>query len=194
MTQAWRAFGELVPFALAIVVAASLGVAVVHQRRRRAGDERADLARTASTAAVVVTVLAVAGVTLLPRGWGASVSHNWVPFRSIWELTTGSLNAAVAVRNVAGNVVLFAPVGAALGWWAALRGRPIIGHAVRIGLALSVSVEALQLALPLGRSVDVDDVVLNVLGTAVGAAVIGIVIRARRPSTVVRPDGAVERA
>jgi glycopeptide antibiotics resistance protein len=78
--------------------------------------------------------------------------------------------------DVLGNIAVFVPLGAALGmatappgprrrlgmrWW-----QRIIG----VGLLLSLSIELFQLAIP-SRATDVDDVILNTLGTMVGALV-----------------------
>jgi VanZ like family len=61
-----------------------------------------------------------------------------------------------------GNVLLFAPLGAALG----LRRLPRT-YAVLLGIALAGMVEAIQLHVP-GRTTSVDDVILNGLGVFVG--------------------------
>jgi glycopeptide antibiotics resistance protein len=74
--------------------------------------------------------------------------------------------------DVLGNIAVFVPFGAALGaatligrrrhfwlWWLGI---------TAAGLLLSLSVEIAQLAIP-SRVTDVDDVLLNTLGTAIGA-------------------------
>ncbi len=75
--------------------------------------------------------------------------------------------------DVLGNVAVFIPLGAALGcatligrprrrfwpWWLSVTGA---------GLLLSLFIEIAQLAIP-SRVTDVDDVILNTLGTAAGA-------------------------
>lgn len=60
------------------------------------------------------------------------------------------------------NVLLFLPLGAAL---CLLRWQ--VTRVTVAGLALSVSVELTQLAVP-GRTTSVDDVILNTVGTAAG--------------------------
>ena len=50
------------------------------------------------------------------------------------------------------------------------------------GTALSALVEAAQYLLPLGRAVDVDDVVLNAVGTVAGAVTVSVVRRAVPPA------------
>ena len=81
--------------------------------------------------------------------------------------------------DVLGNVAVFVPFGAALAaatlpgsrkrrrsgfwrWWLKM---------CLAGLALSLFIEIGQLAIP-GRVTDVDDVILNALGTAIGALIV----------------------
>ncbi len=80
--------------------------------------------------------------------------------------------------DLLGNIAVFVPLGAALAaatfpvrpaerrrrrfgarWWL---------RVVGAGLLLSVSIELIQLAIP-SRATDIDDVILNTLGTAIGA-------------------------
>ena len=67
--------------------------------------------------------------------------------------------------NILGNAFMFVPAGLlaplALGWG--------VRRTTLAGLALSVAIEITQLML--GRSADIDDVILNSAGAAAGAAV-----------------------
>ena len=76
-----------------------------------------------------------------------------------------NLNGQVGTLNILGNAVMFLPAGLlapmALGCG--------IGRVTAAACALSVAIEIVQLAL--GRSADVDDVILNTVGAALGAAV-----------------------
>lgn len=64
--------------------------------------------------------------------------------------------------NAVGNVVLFVPLGI-LAWQLLRDARRVL----LLGLVISLSIEILQYAFALGTT-DVDDLLLNVLGTAVG--------------------------
>jgi glycopeptide antibiotics resistance protein len=64
--------------------------------------------------------------------------------------------------NILGNVLLFAPLGAGLRLLG-LRLR----HAAAAGCALSVAIEAVQLAIP-GRTTSTADVLCNTAGAALG--------------------------
>lgn len=69
----------------------------------------------------------------------------------------------LGMLNVLGNVVMFVPVGLLMPLATRLGFRGVVAACV----ALSVTVEMLQLTL--GRSLDVDDVLLNTLGGGVGS-------------------------
>ena len=184
---------ELVLFTVGVVVA---GLAVLVRARADVANGRPP--RVAARHAAVrlgllASALAIAVVTLLPQPWSLPGGVNLVPFASTRQLATNSVAASVAVRNVAGNVLLFVPFGFfAAAWW---RGRRPWAVAVGAAAALSVAVEVGQAVFPSGRSVDVDDVILNVCGAAIGAGVLVVlrhvarrrsVAAHRRPSTPVR--------
>jgi len=97
---------------------------------------------------------------------------NLVPLRTILEFAR-SENVPQAVRQVAGNVILFVPFGVLL---------PVMIARFRSAAPLllaaataSASIEILQLVLGLtglaSRSVDIDDLILNTVGGLVGWAV-----------------------
>lgn len=130
--------------------------------------------------------LAVLRVTFfpLPFPFGRSWAHlNLVPLQASLLLLEGP-DMAMAVRNLGGNLLLLMPFGFLLplvrptvrGWW------PVIWR----GLACSFAIELVQF-LTGTRIADVDDLILNVLGTAVGYALLRLVQhwlgRGRRPGT-----------
>jgi glycopeptide antibiotics resistance protein len=79
--------------------------------------------------------------------------------------------------DVAGNIAVFVPFGAAL--TLALSAAPLSKRRwlqlAAAGFALSASIELAQLAVP-GRVTDVDDVILNVLGTLIGGAIMSALL------------------
>jgi glycopeptide antibiotics resistance protein len=83
--------------------------------------------------------------------------------------------------DVLGNVAVFIPFGAALGAAILLARRSrrfwrwFLG-VTAAGLLLSLSIEIAQLAIP-SRVTDVDDVILNTLGTATGVLLVWGVLR-----------------
>ncbi|WP_377896890.1 VanZ family protein [Gottfriedia sp. OAE603] len=83
------------------------------------------------------------------------------------------------VRNVGGNIVMFMPLGlfAPLIWEDCKRFKNIL----MIGLIVSLGIESLQfvenlLRVSLGRIIDIDDVICNVLGTILGYLIYSLAI------------------
>jgi glycopeptide antibiotics resistance protein len=104
-------------------------------------------------------------------------SINLVPFRDHAWAVRCLLSDCPAVTSAAysilidvlGNVVVFFPIGLSLA--GALGGLPYrrrLRTVIAIGAALSISIELMQLTIP-SRATDVDDVVFNTIGTALGA-------------------------
>ncbi len=95
---------------------------------------------------------------------------NLVPFRTIIDQLTGNINAnpdeimQVAVLNLSANLLLYCPLGFFL---------PVLWEKYKTfkktllaGLCVSAAVEVIQFFI--GRSADIDDVFLNVIGVAIG--------------------------
>jgi len=98
--------------------------------------------------------------------------HNLIPFKSIID-TFNSGSIPLVLKQVAGNVLLFIPLGFAL---------PILFFKITniktiiIGFTLSLAIELIQaiIGMFLGynyRSCDVDDLILNTIGTIIGLAI-----------------------
>lgn len=90
-------------------------------------------------------------------------SYNLIPFNSIF----GSLQHfyfMVPLRNIGGNILLFVPLGLSLAFL-----RPTLSwkKIVLLGLITSLMVEITQWFIPF-RSLDIDDLILNTLGTFFG--------------------------
>jgi hypothetical protein len=133
--------------------------------------------RGADGGVVVARVLLAAGVGAmlvlgLTGGSDARAGVNLVPLRGIVGQAHNP-DLGLLVVNLAGNVLAFAPAGALA--VPALR-RGLVGGAVA-GTAVSVVIEVVQLGL--GRVFDVDDLLLNALGSALGAA-FAVRVRERR--------------
>jgi glycopeptide antibiotics resistance protein len=140
-------------------------------------------ALAARTAAVLyAAVLAV--VTLAPIRWRADLAryrHNWRPqLVPIWNLVMNLRDgdrALATLAGAAGNVALFLPLGFLLPLLAPRLDR--LWRTVGTGLALSAAIELSQVAFPGVRRADVNDVLLNTLGAAVGFLAYRLAARAR---------------
>ena len=137
------------PLSLAVLVLGGTGVAL-------AGPGRLRLRLGLVTCAGVVLVLALSG------GRPGRRALNLVPLRTVVE-EAHNPDVRLLVVNLVGNVVCFVPLGALLS--AVLRRGTLAATAA--GTAFCAVVEAVQYGL--GRTADVDDVLLNGFGVALGA-------------------------
>lgn len=148
---------------LATVTAALVGLVGIAVLRRRARDvDAVDVLQGLFIVALVVLL----SVTLMPGYRGMVPMINLVPGHTIAEQLTG-IPGRIGAANILGNVLLFIVPAALVRLGFGLSARMTI----LAGFALSVVIEFLQLALHLGRSTDIDDVILNTLGTAIGVLV-----------------------
>jgi glycopeptide antibiotics resistance protein len=135
----------------------------------------------------VGALLAVLAVTTMNGPGGTGV--NLMPGSGI-RTTLNNVNRDLGLLNLVGNVVMFAPVGFLM----PLATRLSLRGVVVVCVSLSVSVELLQLML--GRSLDVDDVLLNTFGGALGAAAgvtVAAWLRRRSPRPLSTTEGEVAR-
>lgn len=136
----------------------------------------------AATLLTVGTVLIVVATLYPARGFAGgwmSGGVNLEPFDTIDRYRNSSrLALPVIARNLLGNVVLFVPLGTGVAL-AARRWGATVGVllAAAIGALASATVEALQWLLPLERSVDIDDVILNAAGAVLGGLAGAILLR-----------------
>ncbi len=95
-----------------------------------------------------------------------SPEYNFVPLKTILPYLTGYPTWIVARNNLLGNIIPFIPLGFLVPlFYHSISWKGILGIAV----ALSLCIEILQLVLRAG-TFDVDDILLNVLGVALGYA------------------------
>ena len=155
------------------IVVLSLGVAATWGAVRMVA--RVSARRAATEAALAGYLVALVCVVMFPlRSMDAvdatyiSAFINLVPFHTIIEIVRGFQGQVV--RQLVGNVVMFVPLGFLLPL-VSVRCRRLLVTAV-VALVVSVGIEFIQLAmlftLVSRRSVDIDDVVLNVAGAVLG--------------------------
>ena len=113
-------------------------------------------------------------------------SINLIPFKTVLSelmganLLVGSEDRlAVSVLNLLGNLALFVPVGFMLSMLK--RGEKSLGFMLIVTVIVSCSIEILQYVI--GRSADIDDVILRILGSGAGYGIskmLATVIRSER--------------
>jgi glycopeptide antibiotics resistance protein len=107
-------------------------------------------------------------LTFFSHLYGRGYTHrsiNLVPFRSIMEYATASYNQSSILTNLFGNIVAFAPMGFLLPWIFKKLSR--FASIVLIAAGISVMIEIAQYIGGVGAS-DIDDVILNMAGGALG--------------------------
>jgi len=122
-----------------------------------------------SISLLVITALYVLVMVFLlfrPGSFGMVRSFNFVPFYTIlkyWD-NRDWLNNAIVIENLLGNVAVFIPLGLLL---QALKRSKGVWFDLMLAVLIPVCVEALQALLMVG-SCDIDDVILNFAGIAIG--------------------------
>jgi glycopeptide antibiotics resistance protein len=137
----------------------------------------------AGAAALYAALLVV--ITLLPIRWRSDLARhrsNWRPqLVPLWNMVVNLRDgdrALATLAGAAGNVALFLPLGFLLPllapwfdrWW----------RTVGAGFALSAAIELSQVAFPGVRRPDVNDVLMNTLGAAIGFLAYRLVATATR--------------
>ena len=116
-----------------------------------------------------VYILMLASVTLFPIRINMPdeniIIYNFVPFKSILNIYRQGIG--MTLRNILGNVIMMVPFGFLIPFNSKKFNN--MKRVLLSGITLSVIIELIQLTgIPNRRSVDIDDVILNVIGTMIG--------------------------
>ncbi len=135
-----------------------------------------DTTRERVVVVLFIYLVAVAVVTFFPM---SIIFYDWhgrfsfVPFASIMQLVQQT-DRATALKNIAGNIVMFVPLGLLLPLlFRRLRSTGALAWRVAL---ISIAIEVLQLPTRV-RATDVDDVFLNVAGALIGYSVFRLLQR-----------------
>ncbi len=96
-------------------------------------------------------------VTVQDNNYG---TNNFVPFKEIFRY---DFNSKLFIRNVVGNVLLFIPFGIFTSYY--LNNKSVVPSII-LSFLVSCSIEFAQSII--GRTADVDDVILNTIGGVLG--------------------------
>jgi glycopeptide antibiotics resistance protein len=136
--------------------------------------------RTAALGYAAVLVV----VTLAPIRWRSDLAryrNNWRPqLVPLWNMVVNLRDGdrvLATLAGAAGNVALFLPLGFLLPMLAPWFDR--FWRTVATGFVLSALIELSQVAFPGVRRADVNDVLMNTLGAAIGYLVYRLAARAR---------------
>ena len=165
----WVAMTSVMLTAVLVVISlAGLAFFAWRQRRRpRSGAAMSTVQDFALIAAVAIIVV----LTLIPNDDGSLPPRlRLMPFQDLRNALAGQEDLWLALIELVGNVVLFVPLGVAARWRFARLG---LTEAVGIAFVTSVVIEALQAVIPGSRWSDTTDVITNVAGALIGAALLG---------------------
>ncbi len=90
-----------------------------------------------------------------------SFSNNFIPFREIFRY---QLTSKLFYRNVIGNIILFVPFGYFTSYY--IKANKKWYYPLLVTFITSLTIEIIQMGI--GRSFDVDDIILNLIGGAFG--------------------------
>ena len=109
-----------------------------------------------------------------PSGMVVDLANsNFVPLKTILPYLRGSPTWIVARNNLLGNIIPFLP----LGFLIPLLHRSISWkHVFGLAVAVNSSIELLQVVSRVG-AFDIDDILLNALGAAIGYAIFTLIVR-----------------
>lgn len=152
--------------------------------RRRARGHRVSFAREMLLLTLVVYLSGLAAVTLTPNRSSRVIAEGTggIELRpnpasltcSSPTMPPGSRERGFCMRNARGNVLLFVPLGILiLLVWRRRR----FWSGIQVAIATSVTIELgqyLSSAWGSYRAVDINDVILNVLGASLGLAVVSL--------------------
>ena len=97
-------------------------------------------------------------VTFQDINFGTS---NFIPFKEIFRYSLGS---RLFIKNIVGNVLLFLPYGYYITYY--LKSKKIY-PTIFLTIIVSTTIELVQLKI--GRTFDIDDIILNTLGGIIGS-------------------------
>lgn len=89
-----------------------------------------------------------------------SYSNNFIPFKEMLRYT---FTSKLFFRNVIGNIALFIPFGYFVSYYCKFKN---MIYCFIVTLITSTTIELIQMGI--GRSFDIDDIILNVLGGLIG--------------------------
>ncbi|MBS4201970.1 VanZ family protein [Bacillus sp. FJAT-49732] len=148
--------------------------------------KRVEPIRELILALFVLYIIGLASQTIIPR-WNAGIlgetgefyfdiylfneiAHvNLIPFHTISQYfftTNANVDnwSGLSLINIAGNIFVFSPIGVFVPiLWSRLRS---LGKIFLLGLGVTCFIEFVQLFI--GRSTDIDDVLLNTIGVVIG--------------------------
>jgi glycopeptide antibiotics resistance protein len=180
MIELWRQFSWVIPI---MALATATLIVVVYIWKQRKG-----VVRWIDLIPILFTLISLGGIfliTLSPLVPGVAIQGetNFQPFDNLKLNLVYRNHLDVPIRNLSANIALFIPFAFFYAWWVR-KGKWIIIKTTFVGSFLSLFIEFAQYQLPLGRSTDIDDWIMNTLGTIVGAILLVIILKLYRKGII----------
>lgn len=178
MIQLWRQFSWVIPI-LALVTAALVTAVYIWKNYKGKGE-----VKWSDLIPVLFTLISTGGIfliTLSPLVPGVALegNTNFQPFDNLRLNLIYRNHLEVPIRNLLANIVLFIPFAFFYAWW--IRNRKLVVLKTTLaGSILSIMVEMIQYSLPLGRSTDIDDWMMNTCGALLGGLLFKLSIKIYR--------------
>lgn len=168
MLQLLRAFSGLIPLFL-IVSILTIGVIItISLLRKKLNGQDLNWKKLTLYCGVIVSLIGIFFVTNLSIFSTTGITYpriyNLIPVVDLYNMITSSVTIGVPLRNILLNVCLFIPFG----FLVTLTGKNSASKVILSGTLLSCLMELLQYIVPRGRTADINDVILNTLGTLIG--------------------------
>ena len=162
----WTIFGSAVP---PLVVTSILYVLTLSFLEKK-GKNPFEVSRFFLKSALGISTISILFITMYPTGYnyGDARVLNVEPLKGMYNLLLYSTDPNVTISNLGLNILLFMPFGFFL--FLCLRKKASLFKVTFYGMCLSFTVELFQYIFPIGRSTDVDDLILNTGGTLIGAS------------------------
>lgn len=168
MQELWSAFGWVIPILALITITSILAVSVWKKKKGKG--------RWMNLLPILLLSISIGGIcmiTLTPfigdggMNGGVKGHTNMEPFSNLKLNLLYMNHLDVPIRNLLANVVLFVPFAFFSSWWMRHQ-RAILLKVTFLGALFSFFIELTQYFLPLGRSTDIDDWLMNTLGSLLG--------------------------
>lgn len=168
-----NSFTNVIPlFLLSVPFVLILGYLVYRKRKKTLSGSDSKIT-TGVDIFYAFTIIGILLVTLEPQGGalhmegGRVRSLQLVPIVASLKVLFHSVHYTVPIRILGFNILLFIPFGFFSAWRFTFDN--LIYKVTIIGASASLFIEITQFILPFGRTSNIDDIILNTLGTLIGA-------------------------
>ncbi|MCG1010814.1 VanZ family protein [Salinicoccus sp. ID82-1] len=164
MRQLYEAFQPVIPVFIILFIVVVIATLFINRRAGYRMDSMRKRVDFIVHIGLMMTIIGILLLTLLPSSNPEKVTQ-FVPFYSILDTFEYATDRAI-INSIGMNVLLFVPFGLFMYLFCRNEFLTTI-----IACLFSITVEALQYFLPIGRISNVDDVILNTLGAIIGMVV-----------------------